>query len=126
SLRSGKLLVFWNERPLDALKYQHDPAPPGALTRPIKIRMASSIDQGLTWSAPQTVYTAGPSFQDGCWEPAAIQLPDGEVQVYFANEFPYQETAEQEISLISSADEGASWSPSRPIAMRRGRRDGMP
>lgn len=126
SLLSGKLLVFWNERPLDALRYQHDPAPPGALTRPIQIRMALSEDQGLTWSAPRALYTAGPSYQDGCWEPAAIQLAGGEVQVYFANELPYQETAEQEISLISSADEGATWSPSRPIAMRRGRRDGMP
>ena len=125
-LTNGELLYFWNERPRDALKYQDKPAPPGELTRPFLIRMARSRDHGRTWSAPQTLYTAGPSYQDGCWEPAGIELPDGEIHVYFANEFPYPTTAEQEIALIRSADGGRTWSKAERASMRKGHRDGMP
>jgi hypothetical protein len=125
-LRSGELLYFWNERPRAALAHQDKPAPPGKLTRPFLIRMARSADHGRTWSEPQTLYTAGPSYQDGCWEPAGIELPDGEVHVYFANEFPFQSTAEQEISLLRSRDGGTTWGRAERVALRRGHRDGMP
>jgi hypothetical protein len=125
-LGNGELLYFWNERPRAALKYQDKPAPPGELTRPLLIRLARSRDHGRTWSAPQTLYTAGPSYQDGCWEPAGIELPDGEIHVYFANEYPYQTTAEQEISLIRSRDGGKTWSEARCVSMRKNHRDGMP
>ncbi len=126
-LKNGELLYFWNERPRAALEYQHKPAPPGKLTRPLLIRMARSGDQGRTWSAPQTIYTAGPSYQDGCWEPAGIELPDGEVHVYFANESPYRQTTEQEISLVRSRDGATTWSAeAERVAMRKGHRDGMP
>ncbi|RIK80519.1 MAG: hypothetical protein DCC67_09260 [Planctomycetota bacterium] len=126
SLRGGKLLCFWNERPLAAVKHQHRPAPAGGLTRPILIRMAASDDLGATWSPPRTIYTAGPSFEDGCWEPAPLELPSGELHVYFANERPYQTTAEQEISLLRSYDQGGAWSEAQKVALRTGRRDGMP
>ena len=126
-LKNGELLYFWNERPRAALEYQHKPAPPGKLTRPLLIRMARSGDHGRTWSAPRTIYTAGPSYQDGCWEPAGIELPDGEVHVYFANESPYRQTTEQEISLVRSRDGGKTWSAeAERVAMRKGHRDGMP
>jgi hypothetical protein len=125
-LRNGELLYLWNERPRAALKYQDKPAPLGTLTRPLLIRMARSRDHGRSWSAPQTLYTAGPSYQDGCWEPAGIELPDGEIHVYFANEFPYQATSEQEISLIRSRDGGKTWSHAERISMRKTHRDGMP
>ena len=125
-LKNGDLLYLWNERPRAALKYQDKPAPPGELKRPFLIRMARSRDHGRTWSAPRTLYTAGPSYQDGCWEPAGIELPDGEIHVYFANEFPYQTTAEQEISLVRSRDGGRTWSQAQRMSMRKGHRDGMP
>jgi hypothetical protein len=126
TLRDGTLLYFWNERPRAAVAHQHEKAPPGLLTRPFLIRMSRSTDHGRTWSAPRTIYTAGPSYQDGCWEPAGIQLPSGEVQVYFANEFPYPDTAEQEISLLRSHDGGTTWGKAERIAMRANHRDGMP
>ena len=95
-LRDGTLLYFWDERPVAALAFQHRAAPPGRLTRPFRIRMARSADRGRTWSPPRTIHTAGPSYQDGCWEPAAIQLPSGEIQVFFADESRFRITAEQE------------------------------
>lgn len=125
-LRDGTLLYFWNERPVAAIAYEHKPAPPGVLTRPFLIRMSRSGDGGTTWSVPQTLYTAGPNFQDGCWEPAAIQLPSGEIQVYFANEAPYTTTGEQEISLLRSGDEGKTWGPAERVSLRKDHRDGMP
>jgi hypothetical protein len=126
ALSTGELLYFWNERPVAALKYQHKAAPPGLLTRPILIRMSRSADHGRTWSPPQTLYTAGPSYQDGCWEPAGIELPSGEVQVYFANEFPFQTTDEQEIAMLRSRDGGLTWNAAKRICMRKDHRDGMP
>ncbi len=125
-LADGTLLYFWNERPVAALKYEHEKAPPGVLTRPFLIRAARSTDLGRNWSKPQTLYAAGNSFQDGCWEPVGLQLPSGEVQVYFSNEAPFETTAEQEITLMRSSDNGRTWSKAERIAMRKGHRDGMP
>lgn len=125
-LKDGGLLYFWNERPLEAVKHRQKQAPRGALTRPFLIRVASSNDLGRTWSKPQTIYTAGNSFEDGCWEPAGLQLPSGEVQVYFSNEAPFRATAEQEIALLRSFDHGRTWSKAERIALRKGHRDGMP
>jgi hypothetical protein len=125
-LANRDLLYFWNERPRAALRFQRRPAPRGLLTRPFLIRMARSSDWGVTWSSPTTLYEAGPTYQDGCWEPAAIQLTDGEVQVYFSNERPYPDTDEQEISLLRSKDGGRTWSKAERVAMRARHRDGMP
>lgn len=125
-LRDGTLLYFWDERPLAALAYQHQTAPPGYLTRPFRIRMARSGDRGRTWSPPRTIHTAGPSYQDGCWEPAAIQLPSGEVQVFFADESRFPDTAEQEIARLRSPDGGTTWGRAERVSLRAGHRDGMP
>jgi hypothetical protein len=125
-LDDGSLLYFWNDRPLEAIEHEHKPAPPGRLKRPIRIRMARSADNGRTWSAPRTLYAAGPSYRDGCWEPAGLQLPSGEVQVYFSNEFPFQATDEQEIALLRSRDRGRTWSKAERVSLRQGHRDGMP
>ena len=111
-LKSGRLLYMWNARPrVDTLPY--------------KIMAATSDDDGKTWSE-KTLYTASTKFQDGCWEPIAIQLPDGEIQLYFANEYPYQASSEQEISMMRSQDNAESWSKTEKISFSTGSRDGMP
>jgi hypothetical protein len=112
-LSNGTLLYMWNARP-------H--ADSGL---PYKIMAATSADKGETW-LEQTIYTASTEGSEGCWEPVAIELPDGEVQLYFANEFPYKSSDEQEITMMTSRDSGATWSEPQAISMRQGSRDGMP
>jgi hypothetical protein len=112
-LSNGTLLYMWNARP-------H--ADSGL---PYKIMVATSADNGITW-LEQTIYTASTDGRDGCWEPVAVELPDGEVQLYFANEYPYQSSEEQEITLLRSLDSGRSWSNPETVSMRKGSRDGMP
>lgn len=113
-LQNGNVLCFFDFRPHKGSGL------------PYSIRMALSKDGGKTWSAPGTLYSASTDFGDGCWEPAAIQLPDGEVQVYFANEGPYQKSSEQEISMMRSHDNGRTWSKAETVSFRKGSRDGMP
>ncbi len=117
-LKSGRLLLFVNERPRGG-------AGPDAR---FGIHLAASDDGGRTW----TPRAAGPLFQadsdprNGCWEPAAIQTTSGEVLLFFANESPFRASDEQEISLCRSTDEGATWTAPCRVIFRAGRRDGMP
>ena len=113
-LREGGLLCFFDFRP----------RPESG--QAFAIRLSRSLDGGKTWSPADTLYTAGQDFGDGCWEPAAIQLPDGEVQVYFANESPYRNSNEQEITLLRSTDNGRTWAKPETVSFRKGSRDGMP
>jgi hypothetical protein len=94
---------------------------------PYSIAVGVSRDGGQTWSEPRVIYSAGKVFGDGCWEPSFLELPDGTLQVYYANEGPYTSSEEQEISVLESRDGGLSWT-SRPIrvSFRKGFRDGMP
>ena len=91
------------------------------------IAIKRSTDNGKSWSDSQILYKAAPRFIDGCWEPSFLLLPDGTLQIYFANEFPYQQSIDQEISMIYSKDDGETWSkePTR-ISFRKNFRDGMP
>ena len=96
-------------------------------TRHFEIRIKRSADGGNTWTDEQTLYRAGREFANGCWEPSALQLPSGEIQLYFANEGPYTTSDEQEISLLRSHDNGLTWSRQpETISFRKGKRDGMP
>src|SRR5690606_25497878 len=79
-------------------------------------------DHGTTVTAPRTLYQT----VEGCWEPVAVQLPNGELQLFFANEGLFPETHEQEISMMRSHDGGETWEPPRRVAFRSGHRDGMP
>lgn len=113
-LANGDLLVGCNYRPQTA-----------EIT-PFSIAIRRSTDQGVTWSAPQIIYEAQPRFADGCWEPSFLQLPNGDVQVYFANEGPYTHSNEQEISMLTSKDNGQTWGDFKTVCFRAGSRDGMP
>jgi len=94
---------------------------------PFAIAVSRSRDRGMTWSEPQVIFEAAPRFRDGCWEPAFLQLPNGTLQVYFANEAPYTASDEQEITMLSSSDNGLTWmDPPQTVSFRAGRRDGMP
>ncbi|WP_421898208.1 exo-alpha-sialidase [Marinoscillum sp.] len=115
-LQNGTVMVSYNMRPGST-------APAGSR---FGIRAKLSDDFGATWSEYKEVYQAGTDFENGCWEPAQIQLPDGEIQLYIANEGPYTNSAEQEITMFSSVDNGLSWTEGRTISFRDGHRDGMP
>ncbi|MDK2838215.1 MAG: hypothetical protein PWR15_1284, partial [Bacteroidota bacterium] len=94
---------------------------------PFSIAIKRSRDNGQTWGEEQIVYRAAPRFIDGCWEPSFLLLPDGRIQLYFANENPYQQSNEQEISMIESGDNGLTWSSEiTTVSFRAGFRDGMP
>ena len=73
------------------------------------------------------LYEGGSKFEDGCWEPAQVQLPSGEIQLFFSNEAIYTTSNEQDISVFRSMDNGLSWTTKPQIvSFRKGRRDGMP
>jgi hypothetical protein len=112
-LSDGRILCLFNERP----SHHQDR---------FAIAIAESLDKGMEWSKKRRIYEAGRESRDGCWEPAGIQLPDGEVQIYFANEAPYRETDEQEITMMRSRDRGKTWGSPKAICFRQGHRDGMP
>lgn len=114
-LDNGNILMACNLRPRKDGIYRYS------------IAIKRSEDNGNSWSDAQILFAAAPRFIDGCWEPSFLLLPDGTIQIYFANEFPYRESDEQEISVISSADNGKTWSK-KPltVSFRKGFRDGMP
>ena len=115
-LSDGTIIVGYNPRP--SKPYTED--------RRFGIRVRRSTDNGRTWSDEIFVYDADYVFENGCWEPSFLELPSGELQLYFADESPYTMTGEQQISLCRSFDGGLTWSEPQRISYRSGYRDGMP
>jgi len=86
-----------------------------------------SYDQGKTWTDERLLYQASYKFDDGCWEPSQIQLPSGQIQLFFSDEGIYTHSNEQNISLFRSDDNGLTWTKKPEIAsFRPNYRDGMP
>ena len=111
-LRDGALLCFHNRRPREKSKAPYAIA-------------VSRLEKGASaWSAPDVLYEAGSERDSGCWEPAAVQLPSGEIQLFFANESPYRKSHEQEITLMRSTGGGRLWGTHERVGFRAGHRDG--
>lgn len=115
-LTDGTIIVAYNPRP----------AEPYTVDRKFGIRCKRSTDNGRTWSDEIFIYDAQHTFADGCWEPSMLELPSGELQVYFADEGPYTSSGEQQISMCRSYDGGQTWGNTNRISFRAGYRDGMP
>lgn len=115
-LSDGTIIVAYNPRPQEP--YSED--------RKFGIRCKYSTDNGATWSEEIFVHDAHHTFADGCWEPSMLELPSGELQLYFADEGPYTNSNEQQISLTRSFDKGKTWSTPQKVSFRAGYRDGMP
>ncbi|MCW3788029.1 exo-alpha-sialidase [Plebeiibacterium sediminum] len=114
-LSDGTILTACNYRPVD-----------GGIV-PFAIAIKRSVDKGVSWSDAEVIYEAGTDFNNGCWEPAFLQVPSGEVQVYFANEGLFTQSEEQNISMLKSLDSGISWSTEiTEVCFRAHHRDGMP
>ena len=119
---NAELCILCDGTLLCAANYR--PSSDGAV--PFSIAVSRSVDGGNSWSAPDLVYEAGKSFRDGCWEPSFLELPDGTVHLYFADEGPFIHSREQRISFIASDDGGKNWSSPAPVCFRPFHRDGMP
>ena len=88
------------------------------------LRVRFSDDYGTTWGPPRMI-AAG---RGRVWEPAIVQLPTGELEIFYANESPdlQEEGATQCIESIRSVDGGLSWSIPTLVSEQRGCRNGMP
>lgn len=115
-LTDGTIIVAYNPRP--STPYTQD--------RRFGIRCKRSTDDGKTWSDEIKVYDASWQWNDGCWEPSMLQLPTGELELYFADESPYTSSSEQQISMCRSSDGGKTWTEPQCVSFRKGYRDGMP
>lgn len=98
---------------------------------PYSIAIITSDDNGNKWSAIRNLYVSKIWNEDvmrGCYEPFMLELPDGTVQIYFADETPYysNKASYQNISMVESKDGGETWTSQRIVSYNAGYRDGMP
>ena len=117
----GRIIYCFNLRPKDNKSSVY----------PFSIGYVFSDDNGESWS-PMTVNYSSDIWEEdklkGCWEPFALELPDGTVQMYFSDETPYWRDGRhyQNISLVESRDGGDSWGDVRIACYSEKNRDGMP
>lgn len=127
----GRIIFACNYRPVNT-----DPSATGddkyaSSVFPYTIAIKTSDNDGQTWSPMKHVYKSDVWDKNalrGCWEPFVLELPDGTVQIYFADETPYWRVGSrwQNISVIESRDGGDSWSEPRIVSQNGSCRDGMP
>lgn len=113
-LDDGRVWLLYNERPRDG-------------KHPFTIRLSESRDEGVSWNRrEEPLYVADVKEDNGCWEPAGVQLASGDLLVFFANESPYRSSDEQEITVIRSRDRGQTFELPMTFSFLPGTRDGMP
>lgn len=85
------------------------------------VQIRISKDNGLTWGDPKIIATGR------SWEPAMVQLPDGDIELMYSSEANWwpSNNVQQDILMIHSTDNGATWSSPREVAYSSGNRDGM-
>jgi hypothetical protein len=119
-LKDHSLLVSYNPRP-------HKINGVWDTTKHFAIVTKKSYDEGKTWKDERLIYQADYRFENGCWEPAQIQLPSGEIQLFYSDEGVYMNSNEQNISVFRSRDGGLTWTTKPQItSFTPGHRDGMP
>lgn len=127
----GRIIYACNYRPRE-LKSDDTLGEKGWTTvAPYTISISVSDDNGQTWSKQNHLYESmiwQTNVTVGCWEPFVLELPDGTVQIYFADETPYYATgsSRHNISVIESKDGGDTWGSVRIVAQNEDNRDGMP
>ena len=86
------------------------------------IQVRISKDRGWTFGAPFIIPTGR------AWEPTMVQLPDGEIELFYSSEAPWwpSPNPQQEIQMIKSTDNGLTWQAPKQVAYTSGMRDGMP
>ena len=117
----GRIISAVNERVRDTKVANKDKS-----VYPFHISVCTSDDKGDTWSGLKRLYSS--NNVSGCYEPFVLELPDGTVQVYFADETPYasDKITYQNISVIESKDGGDTWGAKRIVCYTFTKRDGMP
>jgi len=115
-LSNGDIIISYNPRPLEP--YTQD--------RHFAIALKISKDNGFSWGSESVIYEAGTTFDVGCWEPNIVELANGELQLFFANEADYTLSHEQNISMFRSSDKGESWGEREIVSFSPTSRDGMP
>ena len=98
---------------------------------PYTIAISVSDDNAKTWTEARHIYKSEIWNDDvtiGCWEPFVLELPDGTVQIYFADETPYYKIGSDwhNISVVESKDGGDTWEKVRVVSQNGSCRDGMP
>lgn len=117
----GRIIYAVNERVKDTKVANKDKT-----VYPFHISISTSDDKGANWSGLKRLYSS--NNVSGCYEPFVLELPDGTVQVYFADETPYasDKITYQNISVIESKDGGDTWGEKRVVCYTFRMRDGMP
>ena len=126
----GRIIYASNYRPRELVNGKTTDNKGWTTVHPYTISIRVSDDAGNTWSDRKHLYMSGiwdKNVTVGCWEPFVLELPDGTVQIYFADETPYYPASSwHNISVIESKDGGDTWGEVRVVAQNSANRDGMP
>ena len=97
-LRDGRILLAWQWR------YKKGYGDLPNTNENCGVEIAFSEDGGRTWGEPREVY------RGRCWEPAMLELPSGEIQMYLTDSQKIEQNMScPKTSLIRSFDGGQTW-----------------